>query len=453
MTDVTSRDRARTRRSPTPGSAASESTTAGEPPPLLRLQRLAGNAAVAAAVRDRIVAVDVQRRTEPGDGQTTGGVLPGHGGRTPAGTTRSARPVPGVAEHLMSDAELAAMPSVGDTPALKAEYKSITDAWKARVATAEAAETAGQTVDQATKLLTPVEKKRLDEIDTLMVLRKRGDENETLKANGITTGTAAWFAEVTSTTFLQHDITCHRLLAERLKLAEKALQNETPPAAGWFGNAHSLRKVGESLHSFGLAIDIDGGRNPYLVNPSAANAGYVEKQERSTAISDVIGRAQLLVEGRTAAEADFHTRPADADKEARAMASYDKLQTASNALATYFTLDTAAGRADLDARITALAGKDSRTAAAWVRQIKIDRQSLAGHASAKSWNQPTTGFLHLDRRLVSALTSSAGGGLTWLGDDTVGSGRDIMHFDMRGLGPIRRIVKTIEGQTISLGNG
>ena len=100
-----------------------------------------------------------------------------------------------------------------------------------------------------------------------------------------------------------------------------------------------------------------------------------------------------------------------------------------------------------------MAGKDSRTATAWVKQIKIDRQALAGHASAKQWNQPETGFLHLDRRLVSALTSSAGGGLTWLGDDTVGSGRDIMHFDLRGLGPIRRIVKTIEGQTISLGNG
>jgi hypothetical protein len=100
-----------------------------------------------------------------------------------------------------------------------------------------------------------------------------------------------------------------------------------------------------------------------------------------------------------------------------------------------------------------LAGKDNRTAAAWVQQIKADRRTLDAQESAKSWNQPTTGFLHLDRRLVSALTSSAGGGLTWLGDDTVGSGRDIMHFDMRGLGPIRRIVKTIDGQAISLGNG
>jgi hypothetical protein len=219
----------------------------------------------------------------------------------------------------MSDAELAAMPSVGDTPALKAEYQQIKDTRKARVASAEAADESGQTVDPATKRLTAAEQQRLTEIDKLMVLRKRGDEEETLKANGITTGISAWFAEVTSTTFLKHDIICHRLLAERLKLAEKALENETPPAAGWFGGAHSLRKVGESLHSFGLAIDVDGGRNPYLVNPSAPNARYVDNPARSKAISEVIGRALLLVQGKTAGEADFHTRPTDADKDARAM--------------------------------------------------------------------------------------------------------------------------------------
>lgn len=353
----------------------------------------------------------------------------------------------------MSDAEVAAMPSVGDTPALKAEYQQIKDALKARIAAADAAAKAGQTVDPTSRQLTAAESARLAEIDAAMELRKRGDENETLKANGITTGTAAWFAEVSSITFLNHDIVCHRLLAERLTRAEAALANETPPPAGWFGSAHSLRKVGESLHSFGLAIDIDGGRNPYLVNPAAANARFVENPARSRAISDVIGRAQLLVEGTPPAAADFHSRPANTDKDARAMASYDKLQTASNALATYLTLDKDDQRAALDARITALAGTDNRAAQQWIAQIRADRRTLSANAGPKQWSKPETGFLHLDRRLVSALTSTAGGGLTWLGDDTIGSGRDIMHFDMRGLGPIRKIVKTVEGQTVSLGNG
>ncbi len=180
----------------------------------------------------------------------------------------------------------------------------------------------------------------------------------------------------------------------------------------------------------------------------------MENPARSKAISDVIGRAQLLVEGTTPAEADFHTRPTNADKDARAMASYDKLQTASNALATYFTL----GHRGRVGRISTRGSRRWRARTAVRRPPGSSRSRPTvgpwpGTRPPRSWNQPETGFLHLDRRLVSALTSSAGGGLTWLGDDTVGSGRDIMHFDMRGLGPIRRIVKTIEGQTISLGNG
>ena len=236
-------------------------------------------------------------------------------------------------------------------------------------------------------------------------------------------------------------------------MAQDALKGETPPEKGWFRNAHSLRKVGESLHSFGLAIDIDGDINPYLVNPDAPNAKYVEAAERSRPIADIINRAMLLVEAKTPTEADLQSRPENADKGARAMASYDKLQTASNALETYMKLDQADQTATLEAKIQSLAGKDSRDAKKWVAQIKADRRTLRSLASGKSWSKPETGFLHLDRRLVEALTSTNGGGLTWLGDDTIGSGRDIMHFDMRGPGPIRRIAKSLEGKTVSLGSG
>ena len=116
-------------------------------------------------------------------------------------------------------------------------------------------------------------------------------------------------------------------------------------------------------------------------------------------------------------------------------------------------LDKPEHRAALDAFVTALAGKDTRTAEKWIATIKADRTTLKAKARGKSWNAPQTGFLHLDRRLVKALTSSTGGGLTWLGDDTIGSGRDIMHFDMRGPGPIRKIVKSMEGKTVGLGSG
>ena len=103
-----------------------------------------------------------------------------------------------------------------------------------------------------------------------------------------------------------------------------------------------------------MAIDIDGGKNPYLLNPDAPNAKYVEATATSRAISDVINRAMLLVEAKTPAEADLQSRPANTDKDARALESFDKLQTASDALKRYMELDKPDHRAALDAFVTAL---------------------------------------------------------------------------------------------------
>ncbi len=72
-----------------------------------------------------------------------------------------------------------------------------------------------------------------------------------------------------------------------------------------------------------------------------------------------------------------------------------------------------------------------------------------GHG--KQWQKRTTGFLDMRRVIVEALTSSSGAGLTWLGDNTIASGRDIMHFDLRGAGPIKKIVKSDLGTTTGLG--
>lgn len=94
----------------------------------------------------------------------------------------------------------------------------------------------------------------------------------------------------------------------------------------------------------------------------------------------------------------------------------------------------------------------NRTAAEWAKTIAEDRKALKGKATPKQWLKPETGFLHLDKRLVKAMTDAATGGLTWLGDDTIASGRDIMHFDMRGVGPIKSIYRTGTGE-IGLGEG
>jgi hypothetical protein len=58
-----------------------------------------------------------------------------------------------------------------------------------------------------------------------------------------------------------------------------------------------------------------------------------------------------------------------------------------------------------------------------------------------------------DKRLVKAMTDSTGAGLTWPGDDTVSPGRDVMHFDMRGVGPIKKIWTSAAAKDTYLGNG
>lgn len=415
---------------------------------VLDLQRTAGNAAVSRLLG----AIEVQRRTEPGWGSSEGGYLPRPQGPKPVQVSKETV-APGVAEHLLTEAEQADLPSTVDAPGLVLERKQIFAARDAREQAFVAAQRRGESPDPATKQFTPEEKARIAEIGRLLRIRMKGDEEETLEANGITTGHAAWFAEVKSYTFLGKSIVCHRLLYERLQRAENRLSGKPVPDGGWFTSVHSLRKVGESLHSFGLAMDIDAGRNPYLIDPGARNATLYERAETSLAIADIINRAILLVEARTPAEADFQSRPTDADRSARAMASYDKVARASESLRTYMTLDKPEQRTALDGFVAALTGKDARTSEKWIATIKADRRRLESRARGKRWSKPTEGFLTLNRDLVEALTHSDGGGLTWLGDDTIGSGRDIMHFDMRGLGPIRKIVKSAEKQTVGLGSG
>ncbi len=387
---------------------------------LLALQRTAGNAAVARLAAPQRT---VQRHgDQPGD-------------------------------HTVTPEEQADMPSPADAPALLAENKELY-AKKAAIekATREAAKR-GETVKDEDKRLSATDEARRQELDRKLKLRIKGDEAETLRINK--QGSAAdWFAKVKTTTFLGQSVTVHELLAARLKDAEAALKSEKPPTPdGWIAESTStLRAPGNSLHSFGLAIDINPGRNPHLVDPNRSKAPSVEANTgRTKAIRDIIDRAVLLVLGKTSTEADLQSRPQEADPTKRVEASYDKLRAASDALERYLKLGKAENRKDLDDLLTKLGSKDTRTADQWIAQIGKDAKSLPTHAKKKEWMKPETGFLHIDRRLVKALTGP--GGLTWLGDDVVASGRDIMHFDMRGLGPIHSIRRSAENTTIPLGKG
>jgi hypothetical protein len=394
---------------------------------LLDLQREAGNRAVSSLFA-------VQR--EPGADAGTTPVLKSAGKADTSKhglTAEQEKEVPDEATAKTLSAEAAAL-----TAKISAAEKAVAEARKAGRDTAQ--EVAAIAVDKARK----------EEIGRLLDLRQRADEGVTLTANKISGGTAAWFADIQAVTFLGRAVQVHRLLAERLALAEKELSALPVPPGGWLDSTPSgLRATAAGLHSFGLAIDLNPGTNPWLLDP-ARNAG--SRSARS--IQDIIDRANLLVLGRTAAQESFTSRPNESDRDKRVEASYDKLQESSQALERYFTLSDTASAAELGGLVTRLGAADpsSRTAEQWVKTIADDRRALGALAAPKQWHNPAQGFLHLDRRLVKAMTNSAGADLTWLGDDTIAAGRDIMHFDMRRVGPIHKIVDTFGG-TRNLGNG
>jgi hypothetical protein len=338
-------------------------------------------------------------------------------------------------EHGLTTAERKDLPAVADAPALLAEDKLLY-------------------AKKADGTITEDETKRMHEVDRLLGIRRRADEEETLQQNGVKGTIDDWFKDINPVTFLGQSFNTHKLMAERLKKAEDALAKQTPPEGGWITNANSLREPGQGLHSLGLAVDLNPGTNPWLINPDASHAGDYEASATSRGVANVVNNAVLLVQAKDAKEADLQSRPAKTDDRAeRVEASYDKLRAASDDVKEYFTLDKPESAARLDELITALGSKSKKTAAEWKRQIKADRATLEGLASGKKWRSPTTGFLDLDKRLVKAMTDDDAGGLDWLGDDTIAAGRDIMHFDMRNVGPVHTIVNSWTGQTTNLGSG
>lgn len=388
---------------------------------VLRLQRSAGNAAVAQLLSSRPT---VQR----------------HAGIEPA-----------AAAHIPTAAEQSEMPTVAEAPELKKESGELQEEWKelnkkVKEAKAPTNDAESKQLDDDKKRLKEIEDRVL-EIKGKLKVRVKGDEEETLKKNNIKGGPAAWFADVKTVTFLDKPATVHKLLADRLAKAQDVLNKLKAPDNGWVQEGHStLRPPGESLHSFGVAIDLNPGTNPWLVRPTGQN----EPAAWTNAYLGAIERAMLLVKGKKLSDDPFFSRPNEPDKDKRAEASYDKLKEASDALATYFTLADPKKLTDLEALLPNDPKK--RTAKAWVTLIKNDKRAVTPVAAQKHWQHPEKGFLNLNKEVVKAMTSSQGAGLTWLGDDTI-AGRDVMHFDMRGVGPIKGIWKSEDKTFIGLGNG
>jgi len=243
----------------------------------------------------------------------------------------------------------------------------------------------------------------------------------------------AWFAKhVPNATFLGLPIRpsrgssvggVHQELADKLATAETSLRGE-PDLAGLKGIdlADALGVVGigglrpplvatggkrPSLHSYGLAIDINATGNPFV--------GL-----NSTKVPKMIERATLLVRHEAfritadPGEGDIETQWQLID------AASDDVQLYLNAdepTLEFLVAELAAARPDLSAT--------QRSLSFWKARQKDDR-ALKGKGDLKGRDPRKRGIMDLDARLVLALSEA---GLTWGG--MFKAEKDLMHFDDR----------------------
>ena len=231
---------------------------------------------------------------------------------------------------------------------------------------------------------------------------------------------AWWYSQIKSGSLLGISLRVHQALAERFDQAEAALladprvnPRSLDAAAlgktlGMYASTSDLRSpmlaVGGSslsMHSFGLAVDLN-----YTGNPFIGNAGK--------AAPDAIKRATSLV----------NNEPIDVLKSG----GYAKLKKASDALVTYFSYRNAAKVAELKAKVRLHASADGEPVNVddWLAQINQDYAQLKDTGDFEGHKDPEQGFLDFNEAVVAKLI---GVGLTWGG--TYPGAKDMMHFDLR----------------------
>ncbi|HEY5979815.1 MAG TPA: hypothetical protein VIT41_09285 [Microlunatus sp.] len=263
-----------------------------------------------------------------------------------------------------------------------------------------------------------------DRVETTNRALKRQDVEQIMDASGQGT-VATWFGDIKKGTFLGIALRAHKALAARLTQAESALVADAKINPGkksatdlgadlqMYASTSDLREPAKavggsslSMHTFGLAVDLNYKGNPFIGNAGAA-------------APDAIRRATSLVLG-TATEVG--TSLGDAQ------ASFTALKGASDALKTYFSFRDAANLPALTAAVTGHTAAKGEPAdlAGWQAQIAADYEALNGKGDFKKHKPPEEGFLDLHESVVLALT---GAGLTWGG--TYPTDKDLMHFDLR----------------------
>ncbi len=281
------------------------------------------------------------------------------------------------------------------------------------------------------KKLKPGEDKELadlralrERVETTNRALSRKDVEQVIDASG-QGPVATWFGNIEKGTFLGIGLRVHKALAERLTRAETALVTDTKinpdkksakdlgVALKMYASTSDLRQPAKavggnslSMHTFGLAVDLNYKGNPYIGNAGAE-------------APDAIRRATSLVLGTgTNVTTSLGT----------AQESYTALEAASDALETYFSFRDPANLAALTAAVTGHTSAEGEPTdlAGWQKQIEADYAALNGKGDFNKHKPPEEGFIDLDESVVLALT---GAGLKWGG--TYGGAKDIMHFDLR----------------------
>ena len=258
---------------------------------------------------------------------------------------------------------------------------------------------------------------------------------------------ATWYDWMMNPTFLGRTFNSpvHYTFIAKLRRAEQAL-HRNPRYAGMspveLGAALSItegHKGGRTgtdggMHSIGLAVDLNYIGNPYILGEARCASC------NDPAVTAAVGRAALLMSGRTASLSMARLGALGASTTLSTADVYDELAADDRDLRAYLVASAAAISARLAAGPAASAAGLFRSATEsvssattrWVAQRDADLAALRAAANFVN-RDPRNGFLNLHRDLVIALRDEAC--LAW-GAVDFGSGAsgDVMHFDDRRAG-------------------
>ena len=257
-----------------------------------------------------------------------------------------------------------------------------------------------------------------------------------------------YVAHLTSTKFFGQDI--GNIAAEYVKVlkdVETKLKASQPAGYAPPRAQSTLRPRSGGMHAWGMAIDFDVLRNPYVLN----EAGDADVDKETLPAYDHIAQFMLnepqsalrkLKGGRAAFGGGTVGEVYDALKrESDAMRRYFAMKDDRNAVIAFIAGDYYAMHpndpspspdetmAQMKQDYVALGGKDAAGKKAPPPGGKGDRPFAP--TSGGGQGDPATGFLNLDKPFVLAMTDA---GIAWGAIDIAGAPGDVQHFDLRKIG-------------------